>query len=66
MWTGTRRDLATGGGGPAFVLAAVVVGADLGMIEEGEEVLAQLAAALSQSLAVPVGGSGQPAGAPRP
>jgi hypothetical protein len=48
------------------VLAAVVVGADLGMIEEGEEVLAQLAVALSQSLAVPVGGSGQPAGAPRP
>jgi hypothetical protein len=36
------------------------------MIEEGEEVLAQPAVALSQPLAVPVGGSGQPAGAPRP
>ena len=59
-------DLAIGGGGPEFVLAGVVIGGDLGVVEKGEEVLAQLAVALSQSLAVPVGGSGQPAGAPRP
>src|SRR5215218_1725453 len=49
--------LAIGGGGPEFALAAIVVGGHLGMVEESEEVLAQLAVALSQSLAVPVGGS---------
>ncbi len=35
-------DLAVGGGGPEFTLAAVVVGGDLGVVEEGEEVLAHL------------------------
>ena len=55
MWTGTRRDLATGGGGPEFALAAVVVGADLGMIEEGEEVLAQPAALVQRGSWVRVG-----------
>src|SRR4051812_26067560 len=50
-------DLAIGGGGPEFALAAIVVGGHLGMVEESEEVLAQLAVARSQSLAVSVRGS---------
>src|SRR5919112_2139363 len=47
-------DLAIGGGGTKFALAAVVVGGDLGVVEKGEEVLAQLAVAPSQSLSMPV------------
>ena len=56
--TGTEAagDLAVGRGGAQFALGAVVIGADLGMVEEGEQVAAQLAVALSQSLAMPVGG----------
>src|SRR5215216_2125212 len=34
-------DLAIGRGGTEFALAGVVVGGDVGMVEEGEEVLAQ-------------------------
>ncbi len=40
-------DLSVGGGGPEFALAAIVVGGDVGMFEEGEEVLAELALALA-------------------
>jgi hypothetical protein len=47
-------DLAVGGGGTEFTLAAVVVGGDLGVVEEGEEVLAQPAVALSPSLPVSI------------
>src|SRR3712207_8785100 len=49
-------DFAIGGSRAELAFAAAVVGGDLGMVEEGEEVLAQLAVALSQSLPVPVGG----------
>ena len=49
-------DPAVGGGRPQFAFAAVVVGADLGMVEEGEEVTADLAVSLSQALAISVGG----------
>jgi len=45
----TAGDLALGGGGAEFALAAVVVRGDGGMVEEGEEVLAELAVALAQS-----------------
>src|SRR4051794_41322304 len=39
-----------------IALGSVVVGGDLGMVEEGEEVLAQQAVALAQSLPMAVGG----------
>jgi len=45
----TAGDLAVGGCGAEFALAAVVVRGDVGMVEAGEEVLAELAVALSQS-----------------
>lgn len=47
-------DLAVGGGGAQFALGAVVVGGDLGMVEEGEEVAADLGIAFSGAFAVPV------------
>ena len=40
-------DLAIGGCGPQFALGAVVVGGDLGMLQEGEEVGADLGIAFS-------------------
>src|SRR5271166_3180138 len=49
-------DFAVGGCGTEFTFAAVVVRADLGMIEEGEQVSADLAVSLSQSPAIAVGG----------
>jgi hypothetical protein len=45
-----------GGGRPKLSLASIVIGGDVGMIEEGEEMLTQRAVALSQSLSVPVCG----------
>jgi hypothetical protein len=47
-------ELAVGGARAEFALAAVVVGGDVGMFEEAEEVLAELPVSLSQSQLVTV------------
>ena len=47
-------DLAICRGRTQFAFAAVVVGGDLGMIEEGEQVVADLGVSLAQSLAVAI------------
>jgi hypothetical protein len=47
-------ELAVGGDRAEFALAAVVVGGDVGMFEEAEEVLAELPVSLSQSQLVTV------------
>jgi len=49
-------DLAVGGRGPQLSFGAVVVGRHLGMVEEGEQVRAELAVSLPQPLAVTMGG----------
>src|SRR5271166_7000066 len=48
-------DFAIGGCGTEFAFAAVVVRADFGMVEEGEQVNADLAVSLTQSPAIAVG-----------
>ena len=53
-------DLAVGGGGAQFALAAVVVGGHFGMVEEGEQVVADPAVSPAQSLAVSVGRGREP------
>ena len=55
--TEAAGDLAIGCGGAQFPFASVVVGCHLGMVEEGEQVIANLAVSPARSLTVPVCGS---------
>src|SRR5207302_3264280 len=51
--TEAAGDLAIGCGGAQFPFASVVVGCHLGIVEEGEQVIANLAVSPAQSLTVP-------------
>jgi hypothetical protein len=52
----TAGHLAIGRGGTQLAFGAIVVGADLWVVEEGEQVAAELSVSFSQSSAVRIGG----------